>query len=64
MSCTQVLVRVVEWMGVQAEPGADPVGVGVGLSTDEEWCICIRIFVEEILVRPWVLGAQLIENFK
>lgn len=37
---------------MQAEPGADPVGVGVGLSTDEEWCICIRIFVEEILVRP------------
>lgn len=52
MSCTQVLVRVVERMGVQAEPGADPVGVGVGLSTDEEWCLCIRIVVEDISVRP------------
>lgn len=37
--------------GVQAEPGADTVGVGVDLSTDEKWCVCIRV-VEEISVRP------------
>lgn len=40
-----------EGCGVQAEPGADPVGVGVDLSTDEKWCVYIRI-VEEISVRP------------